>query len=264
MTPDRVAAAAAEWLWYPADATVVHRDDLLVVRWPEYFAAGSPDVLRLGGSGSTATLLDEACEVARGWGEGSLRVWVKLDAPDDLEDLLVARGGQRKETLDVFALDLTGPRPDLGVPDDLEVVWQRDVSSTRQVLEVGMAAFDEGSVPPEDKLRELAAEADADHREGRGGSALARLDGRAVATGGLSLVGEVARLWGGGVVPDARGRGAYRAVLEERLRYAAEQGATMALVKGRVETSGPVLRRAGFAAYGQERSYLLALDEPVG
>ena len=33
------------------------------------------------------------------------------------------------------------------------------------------------------------------------------------------------------------------------------QGATLALVKGRVETSGPILRRAGFATYGQERCY---------
>jgi hypothetical protein len=31
----------------------------------------------------------------------------------------------------------------------------------------------------------------------------------------------------------------------------------MALVKGRVATSGPILRRAGFQAYGEERSYRL-------
>lgn len=259
LTPQRVAAAAAEWLWWPADATVVRRDDLVVVRWPGYFAADAPDVLRLGGARPTPVLLDEAVEAARDWGEPALTVWVKLDAPQDLEELLRARGAQRQETLDVFALDLTRTRPDLDVPADLEVAWQRDVDSTREVLEVGMAAFEEGSVPAEEKLRELAAEAEADHRDGRGGSALARLAGRAVATGGLSVVGEVARLWGGGVVPDARGRGAYRAVLDERLRYALAQGCTMALVKGRVETSGPVLRRAGFTVHGQERSYRLAL-----
>jgi hypothetical protein len=33
----------------------------------------------------------------------------------------------------------------------------------------------------------------------------------------------------------------------------------MALVKGRVETSGPILRRAGFVAHGQERSYRVPL-----
>ncbi len=35
---------------------------------------------------------------------------------------------------------------------------------------------------------------------------------------------------------------------------------TMALVKGRVQTSGPILRRAGFGVYGQERSYRIAVD----
>ena len=33
----------------------------------------------------------------------------------------------------------------------------------------------------------------------------------------------------------------------------------MALVKGRVETSGPILRRAGFGVYGQERAYRMPL-----
>jgi len=48
-------------------------------------------------------------------------------------------------------------------------------------------------------------------------------------------------------------------VLAARLAYAADHVATMALVKGRVETSGPILRRAGFEAFGKERSYRLPL-----
>jgi GNAT superfamily N-acetyltransferase len=67
----------------------------------------------------------------------------------------------------------------------------------------------------------------------------------------------VARLWGGGVIPEARGRGVYRTMVAARLKYAVENGATMALVKGRVETSGPILRRLGFDVYGQERSYIV-------
>ncbi|HEU5045350.1 MAG TPA: hypothetical protein VFT75_14580 [Nocardioidaceae bacterium] len=257
---ERVAAAARAWLWYPDDAVVVHRDDLVVVRWPDYFAASGPGVLRLGGDTPTPVLLDEALALARRWGAGRVTVWVTLDAPPDLEPLLAERAARLDETLDVFALDLTGPLPSLDVPGDLELGWQRDPATTREVLEIGMAAFGEGSIPPEAKLAELGAEADASYRAGRGGSVLARLAGRAVAAGGLAVAEDVARLWGGGVVPDARGRGAYRGVLAERLRYAVEHGCTLALVKGRVETSGPVLRRAGFAAYGQERSYTL----PVG
>jgi GNAT superfamily N-acetyltransferase len=91
------------------------------------------------------------------------------------------------------------------------------------------------------------------------GSVVAYLDGVAVGCGGLSLVDGVARLWGGAVREDARSRGAYRAVLDARLRRGLERGVTMALVKGRIQTSGPILRRAGFEVYGQERSYLVPL-----
>ncbi len=68
-------------------------------------------------------------------------------------------------------------------------------------------------------------------------------------------MGLVARLWGAGTLPRFRGRGAYRALLAERMRVARGYGATLALVKGKVDTSGPILRRAGFTPYGEERAY---------
>ena len=55
-------------------------------------------------------------------------------------------------------------------------------------------------------------------------------------------------------MPEARGTGVYRAVLDHRLRAGRGLGCRVALVKGRVDTSAPVLRRAGFATYGEERA----------
>ena len=69
----------------------------------------------------------------------------------------------------------------------------------------------------------------------------------------------MAQLWGAVTLREYRRRGSYRAVLAERLRMAREHGAALALVKGRVETSGPILLRAGFADYGQERCYWLSI-----
>jgi hypothetical protein len=74
-------------------------------------------------------------------------------------------------------------------------------------------------------------------------------------SGGVSMVDGVARLWGGVVMPSARGQGVYRAVLGARLSYAVTHGATMALVQGKIDTSGPILRRAGFTAYGRQPIY---------
>jgi GNAT superfamily N-acetyltransferase len=91
--------------------------------------------------------------------------------------------------------------------------------------------------------------------DGQGGMVVAYAGGEPAGSGGVIIVDSVARLWGGAVVPSARGRGIYRAVLAERLAYAVTHGATMALVKGRTDTSGPILRRAGFAAFGQEPIY---------
>lgn len=256
--PAVVVAASNAWLWYPDDATVVDTDEYLLVRWPSYFAA-PPELLRITPAGPVGPALDDALGQVSAWDEAALVAWVKLDAPAGLEELLVGRGGEVDETLDVFALDLTGGVPHLDEPADVVVRWQDTVETKRDGNVVGMAAFNEGTEPDEETLARLAAECAADVAAGRGGSMVAYLDGTAVGTGGLSLADGVARLWGGGVIPGARGRGVYRAVLAARLAYAVEHGATIALVKGRVETSGPILRRAGFQAYGQERSYRLAV-----
>ena len=87
---------------------------------------------------------------------------------------------------------------------------------------------------------------------------IARREGVPIGTAGHVMAGDVLRLWGACVAPEARGTGVYRALLDHRLRAGVASGARMALVKGRVETSAPVLLRAGFQRYGEERSYRLA------
>lgn len=59
---------------------------------------------------------------------------------------------------------------------------------------------------------------------------LARIDGAAVATGSLIVCGDVALLAGASTVPDARGRGAQRALLAARLQFASSVGCTTALM----------------------------------
>ena len=68
---------------------------------------------------------------------------------------------------------------------------------------------------------------------------------------------KIALLWGAITLPASRGHGSYRAVLAERLRLAREHGATLAMAKGRALASGPILLRAGFTDFGEERCYWL-------
>jgi GNAT superfamily N-acetyltransferase len=59
---------------------------------------------------------------------------------------------------------------------------------------------------------------------------LAELDGQQIAAGALSIDQDIALLAGASTIPSARRQGAQNALLEERLRYAATQGCTVAMM----------------------------------
>lgn len=64
----------------------------------------------------------------------------------------------------------------------------------------------------------------------KGLSFIAELDQQPIATGVLTMAGNVALLAGASTVPSARRQGAQLALLEGRLRYAATQGCTVAMM----------------------------------
>jgi len=61
-------------------------------------------------------------------------------------------------------------------------------------------------------------------------SFIGELDGKPIATGVLTIAGDAALLAGASTIPTARRQGAQLALLEERLRYAATQGCTIAMM----------------------------------
>ncbi len=61
-------------------------------------------------------------------------------------------------------------------------------------------------------------------------SFLAELDGQPIATGALSICEGVALLAGASTIPEGRKQGAQLALLDSRLRYAAEQGCDIAMM----------------------------------
>jgi len=243
-------------VWVPPNATKVETDEYLLLRMPEWFGIGL-ELMRFDPQRAAGEVADEVLERAREFGLPEVNCWVKLHNDPSLDDVFRERGGVLDETLAVLALDLTAGVPDLGPLDGLETRWATDVDTMRDNLQVGADVFGD-SMPPEEEIVAEVERARTDAESGTG-SVVAYLDGVPVGCGGLSLVDGVARLWGGAVREEARGRGAYRAVLTARLQRGVERGATMALVKGRIQTSGPILRRAGFAVYGEERSYLVPL-----
>jgi len=255
-----VLEAAAAWVWVPPDATDVVTDEYRLVHYPwgtSVFAAAPRRPL--------AEVVAEASAAARSRGHAHLSWWVAGESTA-LDDALPALGFTHEDTVDVLAADLDDVdalEARLEVPADVEVRPADDEVSIRIAARVGNEAFDGEEPTTEEQIQASVADSEEALRTGlwRFRRYLALVDGEPVGTAGCTLgTGGVVRLWGAGVLAAARGRGAYRALLAERCRFAAEQGATLALVKGRTVTSAPVLRRAGFVVHGQERLYELDIS----
>lgn len=75
---------------------------------------------------------------------------------------------------------------------------------------------------------------------------LARLHGEPVAAAVVALLPRSAVLLGAVVLPEHRGRGLYRALVDSRLQEAARHGCTLATSQARADTSHPILSRLGF------------------
>lgn len=251
--------AAARWTWEP-DGSRIRDGELYLIQRPVWVRSHVA-VERVRSSRPASELVSEASACAREWGDHALE-WAVSDRDDlDIPRELVARGAEVVEQLDVLALPL-GDAVAADAPADVEV---HRVETRDDVIAIGGINATVWDNAPMDDAR-VDAVLDEVRRgitDGTGFRVVASLEGRPVSVGGATLApglrGTVARLWGAATLEEARGRGAYRAVLAERLRLAAEAGATLALVKGRIATSAPILLRAGFRRYGGERRFRLPL-----
>jgi hypothetical protein len=254
-TPQEVLAAASEWVWVPPDADEVCTDDYHLVRYPDRFILPTQVWSRT--ERALDEVVDEVLQHVRNWGRPDVYWWISsATVPTTTESELRRRGATVAETVSVLAYDLTSGPPAIDVPSDVRVDLVRD-EPTLHALNVVAAEVWDAPYPDAAELARGLRGTQAELAAGSGFRVIARIDDEPVAYGGCSLVGGVARLWGAGTRAAWQHRGAYRAVLAERLRLAHEHGATLALVKGRVETSGPILQRVGFTSYGEERCYRL-------
>jgi len=251
-TVDEILRASAAWVWYPRGCE--HEEEhLQLVRYPARLggkvqASMVDSVLR------PSDVIDYAIARARAWGEHELTFWTgAADAPS-LEEELLRRGAVHDDTVTVFARATDAEMPAFPVGVTTEIV--RTADQIREVDGINAEVWEQDPLD-EDGLAEELTEIAAGLRGGKGARVLARVGGRAASTGGCTLVGGFVRLWGGATRSSARGRGAYRAVIAERLRFGLSHGAATAIVKGRVTTSAPILARAGFEPYGEDRKYLL-------
>lgn len=73
-----------------------------------------------------------------------------------------------------------------------------------------------------------------------------------ISSGALTVFRELSLgfLWGGGTIPEARGRGSYSAVVAARIALARDLGLRWVGVYARTDTSAPIVERQGLARVG--------------
>jgi len=262
-TAQRVLDAAAEMEWVPEGAIELRADDYRLIRYPDVVLDPTFRAAQVTWSRTERALEEILGEVAihiREWALPGVAWWISAATrPAGTEQALSARGAELIDAVQVLAREIGGGAPELDVPDDVVVELVRDERTFRAASAVTVRGW-ERAEPDEVELARQLDEVIGDLATWSSFRVVAFIGHQPVSTGGCSLAGEVAQLWGAVTLPASRGRGSYRAVLAERLRLAREHGATLALVKGRVLTSAPILLRAGFTDYGQERCYWL----PIG
>ncbi len=219
----------------------LHGDDTIL--WSRVTSETAPRVV-----------LDEARR-ARELGRGLEWKVYDHDLPPELPALLGAAGFHPDEPETLVALDLlTGWEPEPR-PDGIEVREVTDLPTFHDALLVSSAAFGPSGPETLEKFRTRLSDPTAR-------LFVAYLGERPVSAGRLELSPgrSFAGLWGGGTVPEARHRGAYRALVRARAERARQQGYRYITVDAR-DTSRPILERLGFVPLTGVRGWLL--DPPT-
>ena len=174
--------------------------------------------------------------------------------PAGLADLLLGRGVRWDS--DPFAVALVLQAPPPAAPEGPEARAVATLEEYAKAVETQNLAF---GMPPE----QAAAHSDLlparFHDPNRVMHAV-WLDGRLVAAGSCALTPHGLLLYGGATHPDARGRGAYRALIAARWQTAAARGTPALLTQGG-SMSRPILERLGFQAVGHVQMLIDRFDE---
>jgi GNAT superfamily N-acetyltransferase len=190
-------------------------------------------------------VLEEARSLLRARGRTKTQWEIGSKAqPDGLVDLLLTRGLRRDDEPYALALVLDDEPPP--APSGVEARLVRTFEEFSEASEVQWKAF---GMPPD----ELAERRSALHDRWRSRSLVthaAWVDGQLVGAGTSCATAYGLALFGGATLPEARSRGAYRALIRARWEHACASD-TPALLTQAGTMSRPILERLGFRRVGR-------------
>lgn len=161
------------------------------------------------------------------------------DKPADLPERLRAAGLQPGEEEALMVADVDDV-PDIPAPEGIRLVNVSDEDGLRDVKAVHDAVFGGDHTPMIDSMRERLP-------SGAVVPVLALADDQPVCAArvDLHLGTDFASLWGGGTLPEWRGKGIYRAMVSHRAKLARDRGFRY-LRTDALPTSRPILEKVGF------------------
>jgi len=177
--------------------------------------------------------------------------WIGWSAPAGLADELLERGLEPAN--DPVLTGMTCATEPPGAPG----VDVRPLEKLEEYLAAVAVDWDVWEVPAEERERRLRTETarfEANQVAGTVHEWAAYDGGAPVGFGRAIDMADGAALMGGAVLPSARGRGIYRALVHARWEYAAGRGTPLLVVQaGRM--SAPILAGLGFESHGEIRLY---------
>jgi GNAT superfamily N-acetyltransferase len=197
-------------------------------------------------------VVDEVRGIIRARGRTALTWEVGSSAtPPDLVERLLALG--MVDDRDPLAIGMVLTDPPAHAPPDVEVRRAESPDELREASRIaaigfGMNPDDVGVEDPEPRIPGIE-------------TYLAYADGRPVARATAAFSEHGVTLFGGATLPEARGRGAYRALVAARWDDAVAAGKP-ALVTQAGEMSRPILQRLGFREVCEIRILLDELSPP--
>lgn len=233
-------------LWLPPDpqGETILGDGWCLITWGRHAAV---ERIRLG---DVEAAVAEVRELARERGIGEVTWWVgELTTPAGLAENLLALGLEPDPDQPHLTSLTIAARP--AGEASVEVRRVETFDDYLRALELDWEVW---NVPAEDREeRRAAAPARWDSlADGRVSHYLAYLDGEAAGFGRVAFTPVAGLLLGGAVLPHARGRGAYTALVHARWDEAVERG-TPRLIVGAGAMSAPILERLGFERIGAIR-----------
>lgn len=188
-------------------------------------------------------------------GARSAEWWFRDDStPAGLEALVLAAGATTVEDQVCVARAVDGPLP--SIAPGVRVTLVQDEQGLDAVTSIGAEVF--GNPIPTDREGYLAEVLD-DLDAARSAWVVGWLDDEPVGRASVGFEWQVAPLVGAAVLPYARRRGVYAAMLAARLDLAGAAHCHTAITKARRTESLPLLLREGFVPIGHERAHLLEL-----